>query len=118
MALECLGQRMTQYTDLAGKGKTEIPFAEVEVERAALYCGADSATVLALHDHFAHDLEQHKLLPLLQMIEMPLIPVLVDMEWAGIRIDTDREGLVSPPIPATMVGVVVRPELIYRPRPR
>ena len=90
LALECLGQRMTQYTDLAGKGKTEIPFAEVEIERAALYCGADSATVLALRDHFAHDLEQHKLLPLLQTIEMPLVPVLVDMEWAGIRIDTAR----------------------------
>ena len=90
LALECLGQRMTQYTDLAGKGKTEIPFAEVEVERAALYCGADSATVLALREHFAHDLEHHKLLPLLQTIEMPLIPVLVDMEWAGIRIDSAR----------------------------
>ncbi len=90
LALECLGQRMTQYTDLAGKGKTEIPFAEVEVERAALYCGADSVTVLALREHFAHDLEHHRLLPLLQTIEMPLIPVLVDMEWAGIRIDTAR----------------------------
>ena len=90
LALECLGQRMTQYTDLAGKGKTEIPFAEVEVDRAALYCGADSATVLALREHFAHDLEHHKLLPLLQNLEMPLIPVLVDMEWAGIRIDTAR----------------------------
>ena len=90
LALECLGQRMRQYTDLAGKGKTEIPFAEVEVDKAALYCGADSATVLALRDYFAADLEQHKLLPLLQTIEMPLIPVLVDMEWAGIRIDTAR----------------------------
>ena len=90
LALECLGQRMTQYTDLAGKGKTEIPFAEVDVDKAALYCGADSATVLGLRDYFAADLEQHKLLPLLQTIEMPLVPVLIDMEWAGIRIDTAR----------------------------
>ncbi len=90
LALEFLGQRMTQYTDLAGKGKTEIPFAEVEVDKAALYCGADSATVLQLRDHFATDLEQHKLGPLLERIEMPLVPVLADIEWAGIRIDTAR----------------------------
>ena len=88
LALEFLGQRMTQYTDLAGKGKTEIPFAEVEIDKAASYCGADSATVLALREHFAGDLERHKLLPLLETLEMPLIPVLVDMEWAGIRIDS------------------------------
>jgi len=90
VALECLGQRMTLYTDLAGKGKTEIPFAEVEIAKAAAYCGADSATVLALRDSFAAELEQHKLVDLLQQIEMPLIPVLVDMEWAGIRIDGER----------------------------
>src|ERR1019366_2316703 len=71
LALECLGQRMTQYTDLTGKGKTQIPFAEVDVELAALYCGADSATVLALRDHFAGDLERHRLVPLLEQIEMP-----------------------------------------------
>ncbi len=90
LALECFGQRMTQYTDLTGKGKTQIPFAEVDVAHAALYCGADSATVLLLHEYFAGDLERHKLLPLLETIEMPLVPVLVDMEWAGIRIDTAR----------------------------
>ncbi|HEY4100532.1 MAG TPA: DNA polymerase I [Gemmatimonadales bacterium] len=87
LALEFLGRRMSLYTDLAGKGKTEIPFAEVAVQRAAAYCGADSATVLSLHRHFAADLEQHKLNPLLQTIELPLVPVLVDMEWDGIAID-------------------------------
>ena len=39
------------YADLAGKGKAQVPFAEVPVAGAAAYCGADSATVLALHDH-------------------------------------------------------------------
>ena len=90
LALEFLGQSMSQYTDLTGKGKAEIPFAEVPVDKAAAYCGADSATVLSLHAHFAPDLERHALLPLLQRIELPLIPVLVDMEWAGIAIDGVR----------------------------
>jgi DNA polymerase-1 len=90
LALECFGQRMTQYTDLTGKGKTQIPFAEVDVALAAAYCGADSTTVLALRDHFAADLERHRLAPLLEQVEMPLVPVLVDMEWTGIRIDTSQ----------------------------
>ncbi len=90
LALEFLGQTMTQYTDLTGKGKTQIPFAEVAVERAAAYCGADSTTVLALHQHFAPELERNALEPLLETIEMPLLPVLADMEWTGIAIDAER----------------------------
>ncbi|HEX3927134.1 MAG TPA: DNA polymerase I [Gemmatimonadales bacterium] len=87
LALEFLGASMTQYTDLCGKGKNEIPFAEVPVDKAASYCGADSATVLALHAHFAPELARTSLQPLLDRVEMPLVPVLVDMEWAGIAID-------------------------------
>ncbi len=90
LALEFLGQTMTQYTDLTGKGKTQIPFAEVSVERAAVYCGADSATVLALQLHFAPELERNALVSLLETIEMPLLPVLADMEWTGIAIDGER----------------------------
>ncbi|HEY4320505.1 MAG TPA: DNA polymerase I [Gemmatimonadales bacterium] len=87
LALEFLGQRMQLYTDLAGKGKTQIPFAEVRQHHAAAYCGADSVTVLALREYFARDLEQHRLAPLLETLELPLVPVLVDIEWTGIAID-------------------------------
>jgi DNA polymerase-1 len=90
LALEFLGTSMTQYTDLTGKGKAQIPFAEVRVDRAAAYCGADSATVLALHALFDPELDRTALRPLLQNIELPLVPVLVDMEWAGIAIDGPR----------------------------
>jgi DNA polymerase-1 len=75
------------YRDLAGKGKSEVPFAEVAVPLAANYCGTDSATVLALHQFFAPMLTEMELEPLLREIEMPLLEVLVDMEWEGIAID-------------------------------
>ncbi len=87
LSIEFLGRSMTLYTDLAGRGKNQIPFAEVPVDKAAAYCGADSATVLGLREHFAPELERNALLPLLETLEMPLIPVLVDMEWTGIAID-------------------------------
>ncbi len=90
LVVDAFGVLMTQYSDLAGKGKKEIPFAEVPVVAAADYCGADSAMVLALHDYFAPMLDQAELRPLLETLEMPLIPVLVDMEWVGIAIDGPR----------------------------
>jgi len=87
LSLEHLGRGMRQYSDLTGKGKSQIPFAEVPVADAAAYCGADSATVLALHEFFAPSLRDMGLEGLLRTIEMPLVPVLVDMEWDGIAIN-------------------------------
>ena len=87
LALEHLGQTMETYADVAGRGKKEVPFAELPVSRAAGYCGADSAAVLALHAFFAPRLRETALEPLLAEIELPLVAVLVDMEWAGIGID-------------------------------
>ena len=85
LALEHLGRGMQTYTDLTGKGRPQIPFAEVPVADAAAYCGADSATVLALHEIFAPAAQgDARCEPLLDDIEMPLVEVLVDMEWAGI----------------------------------
>ena len=85
--LEHLGRTMQTYADLTGKGKAQIPFAEVAITAAAAYCGADSAAVLALHEFFAPALAEMAMEPLLRDIEMPLVRVLVDMEWDGIAID-------------------------------
>jgi DNA polymerase-1 len=87
LSLEHLGRAMRDYGDVAGRGKAQIPFAEVPVAAAAAYCGADSATVLALRALFAPRLAETSLQPLLDGIEMPLVEVLADMEWAGIAID-------------------------------
>jgi DNA polymerase-1 len=87
LCLEHLGRALQTHGGLTGKGKSEIPFAEVAVPLAANYCGMDSATVLALHQFFAPMLSEMELGALLQDIEMPLLEVLADMEWAGITID-------------------------------
>src|SRR2546429_3780727 len=59
---------------------------------AARYCAADSEIVLRLHDAFRPELEDHQLVRLLETIEMPLMPVLVDMESRGVCIDLTRLG--------------------------
>jgi DNA polymerase-1 len=87
LCLEHLGRALQTYQEMTGKGKAEISFAEVAVPQAANYCGMDSATVLALHRFFEPMLAEMQLEPLLREIEMPLLEVLVDMEWEGITID-------------------------------
>ncbi|MGE0354046.1 MAG: DNA polymerase I [Gemmatimonadales bacterium] len=87
LSLDHLGRPMKTWEDLVGKGRDQIPFAEVPVESAAAYCGADAAAVHALRAAFAAPLREHALDPLFQDIEMPLVEVLTDMEWTGIAID-------------------------------
>src|ERR1041384_5871972 len=53
LSLDHLQRPMRSYTDLTGKGKAEIPFAEVAVADAGAYCGADRATVLSSEEFFA-----------------------------------------------------------------
>ncbi|MBA3317150.1 MAG: DNA polymerase I [Gemmatimonadales bacterium] len=87
LCLEHLGRTMKTYQEVVGKGKSEISFAEVAVLAAADFCGADSATVLALHQLFAPALREVRMEDLLRDVEMPLVEVLVDMEWEGITVD-------------------------------
>ena len=87
IALERLGTPMRTYADLVGQGRNVRAFAEVPLADAARYCCDDSEMVLRLAAAFADELEEHQLRPLLEKIELPLIAVLADMEWAGIRVD-------------------------------
>ncbi len=52
--------------------------------------GAAADAVLRLRRHFRPQLAQLALERLLDEVEVPLIPVLVDMEWRGIAVDVDR----------------------------
>ena len=89
LAREVLSLRLRTYAELVGT-RHPRPFAEVPVTEAARYCCDDSETVLRLHAAFQADLEAHRMQPLLDTIEIPLIPVLVDMEWTGVLIDRGR----------------------------
>lgn len=92
VSLEHLGRPMQLYADVVGKGKTEIPFAEVAIETAASFSVAEATTVLALHEAFATQLSATPMARVMAEIELPLTPVLVDMEWEGVRIDLSLFG--------------------------
>ncbi len=89
LALERFQAKLTSYAEVAGSGRSEIPFSEVSLEAAAAYSGEDADYTLRLYGRLKEELEAHSMLELLEDIEMPLVPVLADMERTGVRIDLD-----------------------------
>ncbi len=84
-----LGVEMTEIEDLLGVGRKQITMDLVPVERVAPYAAADADMTLRLVGPIARDLAANNLMRLFDEIEMPLVPVLIDMEMAGVLIDTD-----------------------------
>ena len=78
---------MTPITELIGKGKNQITMDQVPVVQAAPYAAADAAMTLRLVDLLLPELAERGLTPLFEDVEMPLVPVLSDMEAAGIQLD-------------------------------
>jgi DNA polymerase I len=95
LARDRLGVRLKTYVELVGRGRAQRTYAEVPLPAAARYCCDDSETVLRLRESLAPELEDHRLQPLLDTVEMPLVPVLVDMEWAGVLVDRARLARLS-----------------------
>ncbi len=82
-----LNVEMTPISDLIGSGVKEITMDRVPVERAAPYAAADAAMTHRLVDILRPELAEKSVLKLYETLEMPLIPVLADMEMAGIALD-------------------------------
>jgi len=82
-----LHTEMTPIADLIGSGKAQITMDRVPAATAAAYAGADAVMTLRLADVLMPEVAEKGLLPLFRDIEMPLVPVLVDMEAAGIKLD-------------------------------
>jgi DNA polymerase-1 len=83
-----LKEPMTDISELIGTGRAQISFDYVPVERAAPYAAADSDMTLRLYAHFNEELDRDpRIRQVFEQIEMPLVPVLADMEWQGIKVD-------------------------------
>ncbi len=82
-----LGEEMTHIEELIGKGKNQLSMADIAIESVAPYAAADAETVLRLIPILEKDLIRANGTKLLAEIEMPLVPVLAEMEMTGILLD-------------------------------
>jgi len=88
VARHYLGRETIHYEDVAGKGAKQLTFNEVDLETAAPYAAEDADITLQLHETLWSKLgEIESLRDVYVNIEQPLVPVLLDMEEAGVLID-------------------------------
>lgn len=82
------GHKNIAYEDVTGKGKNQITFDLVPLERARDYAAEDAEITLRLYHLLKPRLAQEQCVRVYEDIERPIIPVIADMELAGIKVDT------------------------------
>lgn len=90
LASKFLGHTNVSFEEIAGKGKKQKTFNEIDLDVAAFYAAEDADITLRLHQAIWPKIETTpELVSIFKDIECPLIPVLAKMEQTGALIDPD-----------------------------
>jgi DNA polymerase I len=101
-----LGRKGLSYEELCGKGAHQIPFAQVDVDRAARYSGEDSEMALQVHGVLWPQLQAEAALRhVYEHIELPTARVLQRIERHGVLIDAQRLAQQSKALGERMVAL-------------
>lgn len=88
LSLKYLGHKTIKFEDIAGKGAKQLTFNQIKISEAAPYAAEDADITLRLHHNLIERLDSEPTLrKLYDTIEMPLLPVLADMERSGVLVD-------------------------------
>jgi DNA polymerase I len=82
-----LGHKPISFDEVTGTGKARISFAHVPLDRATAYAAEDADVTLRLWHKLRPRLRTERALALYEQVERRMIPVLAQMEQAGVRVD-------------------------------
>ncbi|SEH25693.1 DNA polymerase I [Magnetospirillum fulvum] len=82
-----LGHTNISFAEVCGTGKSQITFDRVPLEKARDYAAEDADVTLRLHQFLKPRLLAEKMVEVYETLERPLIPVIVAMERAGLKVD-------------------------------
>ncbi|MEX0921622.1 MAG: DNA polymerase I [Rhodovibrionaceae bacterium] len=82
-----LGRQTIKFTEVAGKGKNQVTFDKVALDAALDYAAEDADVTLRLWQALKPQLVPARLTTVYETLERPLVPVLFEMERAGIEVD-------------------------------
>jgi len=89
MALEFLGYECVGITELIGRGKKRRTFDMVDTAAACRYAAEDADVTYRLYLYLRDRLDRSpEIKRLFEEVEMPLVPVLAEMEFNGVGLDT------------------------------
>ena len=100
-----LGVETIKFKDVAGSGKQQLRFDEVPLEQACEYAAEDADVTGKLHRLLKPRLAETHVTAVYETIERPLVPVLVAMERAGIRVDKAQLRKLSADFAERMEGL-------------
>ncbi len=100
LAFTRLNLEMTEITELIGTGRNQLTMDRVPADQVGPYACGDVEVTAALVENLGPDLDDQGLRSLLEEVELPLVPVLVEMERTGIAVDTGYLGQLSKEITA------------------
>jgi DNA polymerase-1 len=95
LALERLNYRAVSEDTITGKGVKAVAFDAVPAESLAVFAGERADLPLSLADDLRAELDRERLRSVYDELEAPLVPVLADIERAGVRVDTDTLAALS-----------------------
>ncbi len=95
LALSYLGHATIKISELIGSGKQQKRMDEVPLRQIADYAAEDAIVPLWLRPILAEKLEKSELTDLFTQVELPLIDVLVELEYNGIKINSARLAELS-----------------------
>lgn len=87
-AATLLDWHMTEITELIGTGRKQITMEAVPIAPACAYCGTDVDATIRIYKLLVQKLHEVGMWELYNRIELPLLPVLTDMEMTGVLLDT------------------------------
>lgn len=90
LAQKYLNHECIHYEDIAGKGKKQVTFDQIDLDIASKYAAEDADVTLQLHQSIWPELEKEEgPKNIFKEIEIPLVNVLSKMEHRGVLIDAD-----------------------------
>ncbi|CAH6937134.1 DNA polymerase I [Vibrio chagasii] len=96
LALRFLQHSCISFEQIAGKGKKQLTFNQIELGEASSYAAEDADVTLRLHNRLMENIEQdEKLKAIYEEIEVPLIPVMSRIERTGVFVDDMLLGAQS-----------------------
>lgn len=84
-----LNHKPISYDEVTGTGKARVTFDLVPLDKALQYAAEDADVTLQLEKSFRPRLPQEGMAAFYETIERPLAPIIADMEFTGVKIDTE-----------------------------
>ncbi|KMK65365.1 DNA polymerase I [Puniceibacterium sp. IMCC21224] len=100
-----LGHTPIPIKSLLGSGKAQITFDRVPVADAVKYAAEDADITLRLWQLFKPQLHRARVTRVYETMERPLVPVLAQMEMAGIKVDRQTLSRMSSAFAQKMAGL-------------